>query len=365
MTRSLRVRSPGRVNLIGDHTDYNDGFVLPLAIEPALEIAARTRDDGLVKLVSDDSDDAVEIDLAAGPRRVPGWGGYVHGVLGELRARGVPLCGWEGHVSSTLPVGAGLSSSAALELAVARIATAFVDHPWDPETMAEVGMAAENDWVGVNSGIMDQLAVATGTAGAALLIDCRDRSIREVPMPSDIVVVVLDTMTRRELASSNYDARRADCEEAAAALGVDSLRDVTSALVAASNLPGRLQSRARHVTTESDRTVAAASALEAGDLHTVGKLMYESHASLRDDFEVSSASLDLMVEAAGGAPGVIGARMTGGGFGGAAVALVHAADVDRFTMAVTATYRAQTGIAPDLIVTAASDGTALLGSERP
>ncbi len=353
------VRAPGRVNLIGEHTDYNDGFVLPLALERAAWIALTPRDDGVVRLAATDLGQHGVFDVQAargrdarGDPRDPdgGWLEYPRGVAWALQADGHVLRGFDGALASDVPRGAGLSSSAAVELVVAAAFAAAAGEawtpPWDPEAIARAMQRVENLWVGVQSGIMDQLIGAAGVPGHALLIDCRDLGRRAVPLPPEVAVVVLDTSTRRSLVGSAYDDRRAACERVAATLGVPALRDVDLAALeaAAPRLDPLDHRRARHVVSENARTLEAADALAAGDVARLGALLDASHASLRDDYEVSSPALDAMQVAALAAPGCLGARMTGGGFGGCAVALVRAERVRSFIDATAAAFHAATGL---------------------
>jgi galactokinase len=285
--------------------------------------------------------------------------------LGETTSRtGAGLRGWEGVVAGDVPLGAGLSSSAALELATARAFAAVSDLTWEPAAMARLAQRAENEWVGVNCGIMDQLISAAGVAGHALLIDCRSLGTRAVPLPRDVAVVVLDTATRRGLVDSEYNERRAQCERAAAHFGVRALRDVDERLLAerGGSLDDVTRRRARHVITENARVLAAAEALGVGNLRQVGELMTESHRSLRDDFEVSRAELDAMVEIALAQAGCYGARMTGAGFGGCAVALVTRELAERFAASVASRYESEVGLTPAVYVCAASAGASL---EKP
>lgn len=348
---ALLVRAPGRVNLIGDHTDYNGGFVLPMAIDADLVIAARPRSDRRVQVTSEDQADPVEFSLdAISPGT--GWGEYVKGVGAQLAPEA--LVGWEGAIASDLARGAGLSSSAALELATARVFSECSGLAWDPAAMALVGQRAENEWVGMNSGIMDQLICATGRAGHARLIDCRDLSGVDVSLIPTAAVVVLDTGTRRSLLGSEYNDRRSDCEAAAHSLGVDLLRETTLHDVA--RLPEPLRARARHVVGENLRTTEAAAALQAGDADTVGRLMTESHSSLRDDFEVSSPALDAMAQIAQRSPGCFGARQTGGGFAGSCVAMIDREATTVFVERVITEYEEQTGSRGTARVVSAADG---------
>ncbi len=333
------VRAPGRVNLIGEHTDYNDGFVLPMAIDREVRIALRPRDDARVALLALDLDRETSFELD-GLERAKGWQEYVKGVAWALRQDGLELRGWEGVVAGDVPRGAGLSSSAALELAAARAFQASSGFAWRPERMARLGQRAENGWVGVSSGIMDQLISALGREGHALLLDCRSLEGEAVPLPEGHAVVVLDTGTRRGLVDSAYNERRAQCEAAAAHCGVPALRDLDEADLeaGAAGLDDVTLRRARHVVAENRRTLEAADAMRRGDAALLGRLMDASHESLRHDFEVSSPALDAMVACARRQPGCLGARMTGAGFGGCAVALVEEAHLTAFVDGVLACY---------------------------
>ena len=359
---SVVVRAPGRVNLIGEHTDYNDGFVLPMAIDRAVVIALRPREDRTVHVVSLDYDEEAVFDLDPLTHGGPGWAEYLKGSAWALGEAGGDLRGWDGVVTGDVPHGAGLSSSAALELATLRAFAAVADAPWEPARMARLGQRAENAWVGVNCGIMDQMISAAGEAGHALLIDCRTLETDAVPLPEGTVVAILDTGTRRGLVDSAYNERRAACEAAAAVLGVPALRDATLEQLEAARdrLDETVYRRARHVVTENARTQEAAEAMRAGDPERLGALMDASHASLRDDFEVSSGALDRMASLARGAAGCFGARMTGAGFGGCAVALVEAEAAASFVEAVAGAYEGATGERPALYVTPATAGATIL-----
>jgi galactokinase len=326
------ARAPGRVNLIGEHTDYNDGFVLPIGF-----------------------------DLAGLGTPGEGWIEYVRGMAWALRAKAAGLGGWDGVTAGDVPIGAGLSSSAAMELATARAFAAVSALDWEPAEMALLAQKAENGWVGVQCGIMDQMISAAGREGHALLIDCRSLETRAVPLPPGTSVVILDTATRRGLVDSAYNDRRRDTTAAAAFLGVPALRDVSEADFdrRAPEMDLVMRRRARHVVTEDERTLRAADALQRGDASEVGRLMNESHASLRDDFEVSRAELDTIVSLAQEEPGCFGARMTGAGFGGCAVALVEASAADRFSSAVAAKYRAATGLDAKVYVCSAAPGASI------
>lgn len=356
------VRAPGRVNLIGEHTDYNDGFVLPLAIDRATWIALRPRPDRQVVVHALDfgeQDTFHPDDLTS---RHGAWADYVRGVAWALRQHGYALPGWEGVMAGDVPIGAGLSSSASVEMAVARAFAAVAGWPWDAPRMALIGQYAENKWVGVNCGIMDQMISAAGLADHALLIDCRTLETTPYPLPAEVAVAVLDTATRRGLVDSAYNERRAQCEAAARHFGVPALRDVTIEQLEAAraDLDPVTYRRARHVITENNRVLQACDAMRIGDAVTLGQLLNASHISLRDDFQVSRRELDVMVEAAQAHPGCLGARMTGAGFGGCAVALVQEAAAQTFVVSVAESYETRTGLTPRIYICRATAGAEIV-----
>lgn len=357
------VRAPGRVNLIGEHTDYNDGFVLPMAIDRAVWLALRPRTDTYVVVYSLEFATSGRFDLNSLERGKMGWLEYIKGVAFALQEANYPLSGWEGVMSGDVPVGAGLSSSAAVEMAVARAFQAVSGWPWDAAAMALVGQKAENSWVGVSTGIMDQMISAAGQTGTAMLLDCRSLAAEFVPLPPGTAVIVLDTATRRGLVDSAYNERRAQCAAAAAFFQVPALRDVTLAQfqAQADKLDELTRQRARHVITENERTVAAAAAMRAGNAVQLGQLMNASHQSLRHDFAVSSEALDTIVACAREHEACLGARMTGAGFGGCAVALVESAAATSFITHVTHRYQAQTGLTPNLYLCSPSRGAEIWG----
>ena len=357
--------APGRVNLIGEHTDYNDGFVLPMALERATVAAAALRPDHLLRARSAEHGDEGEIDLDAPPAARRGsWLDYVEGTARVLEERFGRLPGADLLIAGDVPEGAGLSSSAALEMSIATALAALAGLPVDPRALAQAGQAAEHRFVGTRCGIMDQLASVLGRAGHALFIDCRSLETRALPVPSDrAAVLVFDSGVRHEHSSGEYNVRRAQCEQAVERLaarrpGLRALRDVGPDDLPrhASDLPEPLLRRARHVITEIARTQQAAVALSAGDLARFGALMYASHASLRDDYEVSVAELDALVEDASAAPGVLGARMTGGGFGGCAIALVERPRVQDAGAAIAAAFAKRFAREPAWFVTSAAEG---------
>ena len=362
----LRVaHGPGRVNLIGEHTDYNGGFVLPIAIDRDVAIAFKPNGTGRVRLRSLDfgQDADFSLDhLQFDPEKR--WTNYVKGVAKCLQDAGYSTPGFDGVVQGNVPIGSGLSSSAALEVAAAHTFLALSGQPMDRRQMALLCQRAENTFVGVNCGIMDQFISIFAEAGHAVLIDCRSLEHRLVPLgEARAKVVVCDTSVKRELAASAYNERRAQCEEAArilnnAAGGIELLRDVSRDVLEehAGKLDPVVFKRARHVVSEDDRANAAVQVLSAGDLGRFGKLMNASHDSLRDDYEVSCRELDAMVDAARRAEGVYGARMTGAGFGGCTVNLVAAQAVDVFCERVPAEYRKATGLEAKLYVCAPAQG---------
>ncbi len=341
--------APGRVNLIGEHTDYNEGFVLPMGIDRGVAVAFRRRPAGrIIRAQAALLGETREIELGGlEPGRVTGWAAYVAGVAWVLARAGHQIPGLDLVIEADLPRGAGLSSSAALEVAVAHACCAAGDIPWDRVAMAKLCHQAENQFVGVPCGVMDQFAAAISEAGAATLLDCRSLETQSVPLPADVAVAIMDTGGRRELAASAYAERRATCEAAVAALravapGVQALRDADRALLdrAGDRLDPVVYRRARHVIEENARPPAMAAALRAGDLRAAGRLMNESHASLRDLYEVSSPELDALTDRARAHPACFGSRMTGAGFGGCAIALVNRAGLESFLASVRVAARA-------------------------
>jgi galactokinase len=319
---SVVVAAPGRVNLIGEHTDYNDGFVLPVATPWRVRIEARPGSGP--SRIGSGRGTAVFAAESCEPGEVEGWAVYPAGVAWALRQAGFEPFDLEGEVTSDLPVGRGVSSSAALCVGFAAVWNEIGGFGLSRLSIAEIAQRAENDFVGVRCGLMDQMASALSMPGHALLIDMRSRACRPIPWPAGVASVLCDTGTSRSLAGSAYNARRSECERACRVLGIASLRDVSSREVMEADFGGDevAKRRARHVTTENERVLAFAQALESGDASELGRLALASHASLRDDYEVSGPALDFMVEAAMASPGCFGARMTGAGFGGACVAFV-------------------------------------------
>lgn len=347
------VRAPGRVNLIGEYTDFNLGYVLPAAIDREIRIAFVPADDRQVVLYRAESGERGAFNLDQLPERSGSWLDYAVGTAWALAAAGLPLRGLRGVIGSNLPTGAGLSSSAAIELAVAHALLADPGQAPDPMTLARLAQRAENGFVGVQSGLMDQFAVACGRAGAALLLDCRSLDWQPVSLPLDrVTLVVCDSGQARQLAGSEYNVRREQCDTAVAILArhdpaVRSLRDVSSELLAHAVklgwLDGVVLRRATHVVGENRRVIDTMAALEAGDLAALGELFAASHASLRDLFEVSSPALDALVGIAVATPGVVAARMTGAGFGGCTINLVRPDAVEDLRAAVESSYASRTG----------------------
>ncbi len=363
---ALVVRAPGRVNLIGEHTDYNDGFVLPVAIDRAVFLAASLRDDRRVILHALDLDATDEFTLETITRAEVGhWSNYQRGVAAVLQAQGYDLPGLNVAFAGTVPVGAGLSSSAAVELAIAWAWCELGELSIERAALALACQRAEHEYVGTQCGIMDQFISALGRRDYALLIDCRSLDYRQVPLPggADARIVVCDSGVRRELAASAYNERRAQCRQAVELLrarlpGITALRDVTveGFQAHAEALPAVIRRRARHVITENARALEAVAALENGDLVRFGELMKASHRSLRDDYQVSCAELDTLVEAAWAVEGCYGSRLTGAGFGGCTVSLVDGAAVEAFRQAVSDAYRRKHARTPAIYVCTAENG---------
>ena len=353
------THSPGRVNIIGEHTDYNDGFVLPMAINYATWVALRPRQDNRVVVTALDKNEKLGFDLENFSIGTGGWKEYVTGVAWALQETGHKLKGWEGVFAGDVPIGAGLSSSAALELALARAFALVSDLDWDPAQMALTCQKAENQWVGINSGIMDQMISACGREKFALMIDCRSLETKQVPLPKNTRIVLLDTATRRGLVDSAYNERRAQCDAVACHFDVKALRDITQDQLEerAGMLDLTLYRRAHHVISGNRRVLDAVKALDEGDASALGLLMNESHASMRDDFEISREEMDQIVAIAQSQPGCYGARMTGGGFGGCAVALVVEDQVEKFQDAVVREYKEKTGLKAKVYLSLAADGT--------
>jgi galactokinase len=362
-------RAPGRVNLIGEHTDYNDGFVLPAAIDLAAWVAAAPRQDRVVRVDAVDLGRRAERSLdEADPRPARDWSDYVFGVAFELERVGYRLRGADLVLTSDVPVGAGMSSSAALEVAVALALLDLAEIQLDPVEVAQLCQTAENRFVGTRCGIMDQFASCRGRAGHALLLDCRSLEVRDVPIPANVVLLVCDSRVTHALADGAYNERRAACESAVQALrrrrpDIRALRDVTLAELerARDEIPEVVWRRCRHVVTENARVVSAIDVLAAGDLTALGALLRASHESLRDDYEVSCAELDFLVDVASRCDGVFGSRLMGGGFGGSTINLVRPDALDAVAAALGAAYRERYGKLPGLHACIPADGARRVG----
>ena len=356
------VAAPGRVNLIGEHTDYNDGFVLPIAIERQTLALFAPRDDTLIRLVSlqDESDATVHLNEPISPGE-PTWANYCRGVIAGLLAAGQAIDGADVLLEATVPIGGGLSSSASLEVATALAVLGGGKGSLADGELAKLCQTAEHDFAGTPCGIMDQSIVIMARPGKALLLDCRSGETRHIPFDDPhLVLLVADTQVKHDLTDGGYAARRDQCYAAAVKLGVKMLRDVDAAAVAAAGADGTLAGkelmRARHVVGEIERTLDAVAALDGGDYHRFGELMYASHASLRNDYEVSCEELDAVVELASRQPGVYGARMTGGGFGGCAIVLAEADQADAVIGAVATGFNERFGRRCPIFATHAAGG---------
>lgn len=361
------VAAPGRVNLIGEHTDYNDGFVFPMGIERYTVIAASPNALRRAHIFSADTNSEVAIDLEGPVKRgQPGWSNYMRGVIAGFQKLKIAIPDFDALVTSSVPMGGGLSSSAALEVSTATLLEVASNHRLDPVQKALLCQKAEQDFAGVPCGIMDQFTSVMAREDHVLLLDCRSRTTELVPFTNpDLSVLIINSNVKHELTGGEYAGRRTQCENAARLLSIPSLRDVAlPALEAArSRMEPLIYRRAHHVVTEIARTTEAAREMRAGHWSKLGRLMYASHDSLRDDFEVSCAELDLLVELAnklGERNGVFGSRMTGGGFGGCTVSLVETRAVDSICEQIGSAYRKQTGIEPTMFVSRPAGGARIL-----
>jgi galactokinase len=365
------VRAPGRVNLIGEHTDYNDGFVLPMAIEPEVRVVCRSRNDGVVRLAStafpgQEVEFSVQKKVTKSPHGA--WDNYSRGVAAEMLAAGIPLVGMDALFSNTLPVGGGLSSSAAIEVGTARALLTLSGSDMDASRIALLCQKAEHEFAGVPVGIMDQTIVAGAKAGHAMLLDCRDGTKQYVPIDGrELKVVIANSMVHHELSEGEYGKRRQQCEEGVRFFqrsnpSVKALRDVPAGEVDAAEgkLPDVIFRRCRHVTTEIARTLEAATQLSHHNYEDVGQLMLQSHASLRDDYQVSAPELDFLVEEAMKVKGVYGSRMTGGGFGGCIVAIAQPRAVEPLREHLRATYPKKFRKEPAVFATTATAGASVI-----
>jgi galactokinase len=355
------VRSPGRINLIGEHTDYNDGFVFPMAIEFSQWLALKANDAKRVRLYSADINKSTDFSVNSfnHDTREKGWAAYTQGIAWNLDRHGYQLNGFDGLLLGDLPIGAGLSSSAALDMVTIKALSLVSDIPWDGKLMASLAKEADNQWVGINSGIMDQLISAMGEHGKALLIDCRSLDLEYDSLPESTIVVVMNTMAKHTLVSSGYNTRFHETREAAKFFGLSSLRDLSLKEFEAESdqMDDILRRRTRHVLTENQRTLEAAEKMRQNDPAALGSLMNESHYSLQHDYEVSCEELDIMVEESRKIEGCYGARMTGGGFGGSAIALVEKSSAEAFMKQIRAAYLEKTGIKSDIFASEPAQGT--------
>ena len=363
---TLSVQAPGRVNLIGEHTDYNDGFVLPCAIDYHTVITGSRRNDDRVRVIAVDYDgeeDEFDLGKPIQPRKNLLWANYVRGVTKYLLEAGYRLGGANLVISGNVPQGAGLSSSASLEVATGQFFKSLFNLAISPTEIAQIGQRAENLFVGCNCGIMDQLISAQGKAGHALLIDCRSLDTQSFAMPADLEVVIINSNVKRGLVGSEYNTRREQCETGARFFQQPALRDVTieEFNAVAHELDPIVAKRVRHILTENACTVEAASALEQGDLKRMGELMAESHASMRDDFEITVPQIDTLVEIVKAVIGDKGGvRMTGGGFGGCIVSLVPHALTEQVCATVKARYPEVSGLQPTIYICQPSAGAGAL-----
>jgi galactokinase len=356
--------APGRVNLIGEHTDYNDGFVMPVAMDLYTWVAAAPRNDERIHVYSKNLAAAAEMDLRDTSVRARGnWSAYIHGVAASLRLAGQNIRGANLLVEGKVPMGAGLSSSASVEVATGYALLATSELSLDPVELAKICQRAENEFAGAHCGVMDQMIACCGRANYALMLDCRSLEFQLLPLFPDAQFVVSNSMVKHDHAAGEYNARRADCETATRILskqipGVRALRDVTLLDIErfSQSLPEVVYRRSRHVVSENARVIAARSALERGDPELFGRLMQESHRSLRDDYAVSCAEVDTLVELACEQEGVYGSRMTGGGFGGCTISLVQRTKVGEFGRVLAQRYEQSTGKQPDIYIFQASDG---------
>jgi galactokinase len=371
-TAASIYRAPGRVNLIGEHTDYNDGFVLPAAIDFYCWAAVAPRRDRKLVIHSENFNETVEAGLdSLSPLEKKHWANYPLGVAWALAQAGKRLTGANLYISGEVPLGAGLSSSAAVEVAIGFALLNQSGLAVERAELARLCQKAENEFVGAHVGIMDQFVSCFGRASHALLLDCRSLQYEFVKLPPDLQLVICNTMVRHELASGEYNARRAECEEGVRILRIvlpeiRALRDVTLTQLEkhVRILPAKVFARCRHVITENARVKSAVEAFHRGESKALRPLMQDSHRSLRDDYEVSCRELDLMVEIGMAQPGLIGARMTGGGFGGCTINLVESATVSEFKRNVAAEYSSKTGLTPEIYVSPASEGAQQMALEK-
>jgi galactokinase len=360
-------QAPGRVNLIGEHTDYNQGFVLPAAIDFSCWVAASPRRDNKLVIYSDNFGEQIKVDLEASQNWTrKGWPAYPLGVAWSLQQAGYSLRGSNLYIAGDVPLGSGLSSSAAIEVATALALLDDSMNAIDRTELALLCQRAENDFVGARCGIMDQFIACHGKAGHSVLLDCRSLQARLIPIPKDVALVICNSMVKHEIAANEYNKRRMECEQAVRLLksahpSIQALRDVSSEQLETHRnlLPPLIYKRVRHVVTEDERTLLASSALEKGDLQPLAKWMAESHQSMRDDYEISCRELDILVELAATQKGLLGARMTGGGFGGCTINLVRQEFVHEFIQTVEEEYFKRTGLRTEILSMKSADAAGL------
>lgn len=360
------ISAPGRINLIGEHTDYSEGFVMPVAIDLEIVIALQKRTDKVVNLFSLDLVENGIININQLNKADGGWIEYIKGVAWALQEYGYDLTGWQGVMTGSIPIGAGLSSSAALETAAIKAFCYSSALKLSETEIAKFGQKAEVQWVGVNVGIMDQLISSAGKVNHAVLLDCKTLDFDYIPIPPTVRFIVLDTMTRRELTTSEYNRRHEEVKTACNILGVPTLRFASRALLSEkrAEFPPAVYLRAKHVITENARVHSFCRAMLAGNLSEMGQILNASHASLRDDFEVSSRELDIIVHLAQEHPACYGARLMGAGFGGCALAIIDERDMHSFILSIQGAYRAATAIDPNIFSVVSSDGVRVIDVHR-
>ncbi|HOR18322.1 MAG TPA: galactokinase [Brevefilum sp.] len=352
------VIAPGRINLIGEHTDYSEGFVLPVAIDRDVAILFSPRQDDFIRVYSVDFDEFHQMRLFDLEKQKSSWIDYLQGIIWALSDEGYPLKGWQGVISGNIPIGAGLSSSAALEIAIVKTFILASNISIDPTHLALIALKAERDWIGLNVGIMDQLISADAKVNHAMLLDCKTLDYKFIPIPENVSFIVMDTLTRRELTQSAYNIRHKEIQEVTRLLNVNSLRETNQSDLDARQtiIPEILYKRTKHVISENSRVLQFVHAMQNHDLRSMGELINESHASLRDDYEVSSDALNLIVDLAKNQSACFGARLMGAGFGGCALALVSQGEESGFIHEVKSAYQDKAGIAPSLFIVKSANG---------
>jgi galactokinase len=353
----MQAYAPGRVELLGNHTDYNDGVVLSAAIDRGVTMDGELSGNSILLLQSDGPQVRHDLDYRwPEPLTTNKWANYPLGVVRMLLEEGYEVPGFSAQITSTLPTGAGLSSSAALEVATCLLIEKLADYSLEPMARAKLCRRAENEFVGVNCGLLDQASSVFGEENAAIYLDCRAESVSTVPFPTGLALLITDSGVKHQLTGGEYNERREQCFEAARILGVQALRDATTEQLLAADMPELTRRRALHVTGEIERVLAGVEFLRAGDGAAFGRLMFESHESSRTNFENSTEELDVLVEIARSIPGIYGSRLTGGGFGGATVSLIDPAQAEAIISALTSQYKRRTGIDCPTYLTALAAG---------